>query len=111
MNKENAKEEIKHLVEKYNRLVEAGKVKSYNEEMTKKDFILPLFRALGWSVEDGEEVTAEEKPQTTLTGEELEENDFWEEGSFIESCSPEDFEKKKRTFHMKHDEEMNYNCK
>ena len=60
-NKEKAKEEIKLLVEKYNRLVEAGKVKSYNEEMTKKDFILPLFRALGWSVEDGEEVTAEEK--------------------------------------------------
>ncbi len=60
-NKERAKEEIKLLVEKYNRLVEAGKVKSYNEEMTKKDFILPLFRALGWSVEDGEEVTAEEK--------------------------------------------------
>jgi type I restriction-modification system DNA methylase subunit len=60
-NKEKAKEEIKLLVEKYNRVVETGKVKSYNEEMTKKDFILPLFRALGWSVEDGEEVTAEEK--------------------------------------------------
>ena len=60
-NKEKAKEEIKLLVDKYNRLVEAGKIKSYNEEMTKKDFILPLFRALGWSVEDGEEVTAEEK--------------------------------------------------
>jgi len=60
-NKEKAKEEIKLLVEKYNRLVETGKVKSYNEEMTKKDFILPLFRALGWSIEDGEEVTAEEK--------------------------------------------------
>ena len=50
-------------------------------------------------------------PQTTLTGDELEENDFWAEGSFIESCSPEDFEKKKRTFDMKHNEEMNYNCK
>jgi len=60
-NKDKAKEEIKLLVAKYNRLVEAGKVKSYNEEMTKKDFILPLFRALSWSVEDGEEVTAEEK--------------------------------------------------
>jgi len=60
-NKERRKEEVKFLVEKYNRLVEAGKVKSYNEEMTKKDFILPLFRALGWSVEDSEEVTAEEK--------------------------------------------------
>ncbi len=59
--KDQGKEEIKKLVEKYNKLVESGKSKSYNEEMTKKDFILPLFRALGWSVEDGEEVTAEEK--------------------------------------------------
>ncbi len=61
LDKDTAKEEIRKLVEKYNRLVESGKLKSYNEEMTKKDFILPLFRALGWSVEDGEEVTAEEK--------------------------------------------------
>ncbi len=59
--KEQAREEVKKLVEKYNRLVESGKVKYYNEEMTKKDFILPLFRALGWSVEEGDEVTAEEK--------------------------------------------------
>jgi len=29
--------------------------------MTKKDFILPLFRALGWNTEDSTEVTAEEK--------------------------------------------------
>lgn len=59
--KEQAREEVKRLVEKYNKLINSGKVKSYNEEMTKKDFIIPLFRALGWSVEDGEEVTAEEK--------------------------------------------------
>src|SRR3989344_2640600 len=59
--KNRAKLEIIALVNKYNRLVETGKAKSYNEEMTKKDFILPLFRALGWSIEDGEEVTAEEK--------------------------------------------------
>ncbi len=59
--KENSKEEIKKLIEKYERLVDSGKLKSYNEEMTKKDFILPLFRALGWKVEDGEEVSAEEK--------------------------------------------------
>ena len=59
--KEQAREEIKALVEKYNKIIESGKAKSYNEEMTKKDFILPLFRALGWSVEDSDEVTAEEK--------------------------------------------------
>lgn len=59
--KEKAREEVKNLVDKYNKLIESGRLKSYNEEMTKKDFILPLFRALGWNVEDGEEVTAEER--------------------------------------------------
>ncbi|MCC6643616.1 N-6 DNA methylase, partial [Candidatus Peregrinibacteria bacterium] len=33
----------------------------YTEEETKKDFILPLFRILGWDVENKEEVSAEEK--------------------------------------------------
>lgn len=51
-------------------------------------------------------------PQTTLNGEELpDEDSIWAEGSFIESCSPKDWELKKRTFHMKHNEEMDYNCK
>jgi len=61
MDKEKAKREIANLVKKYDRVVEENRVKKYNEEMTKKDFILPLFRALGWSVEDSNEVTAEEK--------------------------------------------------
>ena len=61
LTKEQAKEEVKFLIDKYNKIVETGKVKSYNEEMTKKDFILPLFKSLGWSVEDSNEVTAEEK--------------------------------------------------
>ena len=61
MVKEKAKKEIENLVEKYNRILEENRVKEYNEEMTKKDFILPLFRALGWNVEDSNEVTAEEK--------------------------------------------------
>ncbi|MEM4347550.1 MAG: N-6 DNA methylase [Candidatus Altiarchaeota archaeon] len=55
------KQEIRKLVEKYNRVVEEKRVITYNEEMTKKDFILPLFRALGWNIEDSNEVTAEEK--------------------------------------------------
>ena len=29
--------------------------------MTKKDFILPLFEALGWKTSDSREVSAEEK--------------------------------------------------
>ena len=36
---------------------------------------------------------------------------FWAEGSFAETMSSEDMKKKMRTFHMKHDEEMNFNCK
>ncbi|MBI2647378.1 hypothetical protein HYW99_02785 [Candidatus Woesearchaeota archaeon] len=39
------------------------------------------------------------------------EDDFWEEGYFAETMSPKDIKEKMRTFHMKHDEEMNYNCK
>lgn len=38
-------------------------------------------------------------------------NNLWEQGSFMETMSNEDWEKKKRTFNMKHNEEMNYNCK
>jgi len=61
MDKEKSKAEIQKLVEKYNKVIQQDRVKKYNEEMTKKDFILPLFRALGWKVEDSTEVTAEEK--------------------------------------------------
>jgi len=61
MNTETIKQEIRKLIEKYNRVVEEKRVSKYNEEMTKKDFILPLFRALGWNTEDSNEVTAEEK--------------------------------------------------
>jgi type I restriction-modification system DNA methylase subunit len=61
MDRDKARSEIEKLVAKYNKIVEDNRVKTYNEEMTKKDFILPLFRALGWNVEDSREVTAEEK--------------------------------------------------
>jgi len=36
---------------------------------------------------------------------------FWEEGYFAETMSSADMKEKMRTFHMKHDEEMDYNCK
>lgn len=61
MDTETIKQEIRKLIEKYKKVVEEKRISKYNEEMTKKDFILPLFRALGWSVEDSSEVTAEEK--------------------------------------------------
>jgi len=61
--KEQAKEEINKLIEKYERIKADGRIKRYNEEMTKKDFIVPLFGALGWDVynKKADEVTAEEK--------------------------------------------------
>ena len=59
--KEEARKEIEKLVEKYEVIANSNKLKTYNEEMTKKDFILPLFRALGWNIEDSSEVLAEEK--------------------------------------------------
>lgn len=50
--------------------------------------------------------------QTTLSGEKLpEEDSFLAEGSFIESVSLEEMKQKERTIHMKHNEEMDYNCK
>ena len=63
MNKDNAREEVKLLLEKYNRIIQKERdIKSKEEEMTKKDLILPLFRhVLGWNTEDSNEVTGEEK--------------------------------------------------
>ena len=51
---------IRKLVDKYNEIISSGKISDYNEEMTKKDFILPLFNALGWDTENSNEVSAEE---------------------------------------------------
>jgi len=54
-------EKVKSLIEKYSDAVKEGRIGKYNEEMTKKDFIEPLFEALGWNTRDSREVTAEEK--------------------------------------------------
>ena len=56
VDKERIKTEITKLIERYNQ----EKNKRYNEEATKNDFILPLFRILGWNVEDSNEVSKEE---------------------------------------------------
>lgn len=50
MDKGESKQKINELLDKYNQLVDVGGVRKLNEEMTKKDFILPLFEALGWNV-------------------------------------------------------------
>ncbi len=43
--------------------------------------------------------------------EEKEEDDFWSEGSFAQPMSDAEMKKKMRTFHMKNDEEMDYDCR
>ena len=58
--REEAKTKIRQLVEKYEKTKASGLVSKYTEEETKKDFILPLFQALGWNTTDKSEVTAEE---------------------------------------------------
>ena len=60
MTQAEAKGAVKKLVEKYEEVLNSGQVKKYTEEETKKDFILPLFAALGWNTEDKREVSAEE---------------------------------------------------
>ena len=43
-------ERVVELISKYEQIKKSGEIKKYNEESTKKDFILPLFEALGWNV-------------------------------------------------------------
>ncbi|MBU1867820.1 MAG: hypothetical protein KKD13_05035, partial [Candidatus Margulisbacteria bacterium] len=58
--KEQAKEKISALIEKYEIIAKAGKLKDFNEANTRKDFIIPLFEALGWDVRNSYEVAEEE---------------------------------------------------
>ncbi|KHO46293.1 MAG: hypothetical protein QS98_C0004G0069 [archaeon GW2011_AR3] len=48
--------------------------------------------------------------QKTLDGKDVEEPSIWSDGAFAETLGQDDMKVKMRTFHMKHDEEMNYNC-
>ena len=40
-----------------------------------------------------------------------EDESLWEEGGYAKSVNSEEMESKMRTFSMRHDEEMNFNCK
>lgn len=60
MNQDQAKQKIAELIKKYEVAKSSGQDKKYTEEETKKDFILPLFQALGWDVYNKTEVSAEE---------------------------------------------------
>jgi predicted type IV restriction endonuclease len=55
-----ARAKVERLVERFS-VLSAHNRKHYNEAATRKDFILPLFRALGWQVEDTREVSPEEQ--------------------------------------------------
>jgi len=63
MTKQEAKQQIAKLVEKYQRVMAEGKIKSYNEAQTRNEFIEPLFEYLGWDMRNlitDNEVTTEE---------------------------------------------------
>lgn len=63
MTKEEAKQQIQKLVEKYQRIAETGQIKSYNEAQTRNEFIEPFFEFLGWDMRNlttDNEVTTEE---------------------------------------------------
>ncbi len=53
-------DEIERLVKKFKALTKRER-DGYNEDNTRKDFILPMFRALEWNIDDAREVAAEEK--------------------------------------------------
>jgi len=57
-------ERIKELISRYEEIKRSGEIRRYNEESTKKDFILPLFEALGWNVSNrgkrNDSISAEE---------------------------------------------------
>ncbi len=42
---------------------------------------------------------------------ENEADDFWEEGSFSETVSPEELKEKVKTLHRKNTEDMNFSCR
>ncbi|GAB4480614.1 MAG: hypothetical protein OHK0057_34310 [Thermoflexibacter sp.] len=50
--KEEAKEKIRELIEKFESHKEYFKTLEYNETQTRKDFIAPFFRALGWDIDN-----------------------------------------------------------
>jgi len=60
ISKETARTIINGLLQKYQKVVEEKRFSKYTEEETKKDFVIPLFEALGWNVRDSSEVSAEE---------------------------------------------------
>ncbi len=54
MTKDEAKKKIGELVERFGEQIESYKKSEYNETLTRRDFIDPFFKALGWDVDNQE---------------------------------------------------------
>lgn len=52
MNKDEAKQKISDLVERFAEQIESYKRSDYNETLTRRDFIDPFFKALGWDIDN-----------------------------------------------------------
>jgi len=52
MTKEEAKTEIKILIDKFNSQIDFYKSLNYNETQTRQDFINPFLKALGWDIDN-----------------------------------------------------------
>ena len=62
LTKQEAKENLQQLIEKYNQELTAGHIDDYNEEATKTSFIQPFLKdVLGWDVANRNEVSPEER--------------------------------------------------
>jgi len=55
MTKEESKEEIKILIDKFSSQFDFYKSLNYNETQTRQDFINPFFKALGWDIDNGKQ--------------------------------------------------------
>jgi len=55
MEKEEAKEKIKILIEKFSSQIDHYKSLNYNETQTRQDFINPFFSALGWDIDNNKQ--------------------------------------------------------
>lgn len=62
LTKQEAKENLQKLIEKFNQELAAGHIDEYNEEATKTSFIQPFLKdVLGWDMENRNEVSPEER--------------------------------------------------
>lgn len=54
ISKEHAYQQIKQLVERFAEQIDSYKSVEYNETLTRRDFIDPFFKALGWDIDNSE---------------------------------------------------------